>query len=99
MATSSITYELCDPAGLCDQATVSFTVTAVNDVPVANDDNGADLTEDGANGSVNILTMIPIWTVIPTLRRTVPGSSRWISMPEQQGVQTSLTNLAGNLDL
>lgn len=31
----SITYEACDPAGACDSATVTVTVTPVNDAPVA----------------------------------------------------------------
>jgi uncharacterized repeat protein (TIGR01451 family) len=32
------TYEVCDPLGLCDDATVTITVTPVNDPPVAVDD-------------------------------------------------------------
>jgi hypothetical protein len=37
--TDSFTYEVCDTGGLCDEATVSVTVTPVNDAPVATDDN------------------------------------------------------------
>lgn len=33
------TYEVCDPGGLCDQATIEFAMTFVNDVPQANNDN------------------------------------------------------------
>ena len=51
-----MTYELCDPTAICGQANITFVVSAVNDAPVANDDNGAGLTEDGANGTVNILS-------------------------------------------
>jgi VCBS repeat-containing protein len=35
----SFTYEVCDLDGLCDQATVTLTINAVNDVPVAADDS------------------------------------------------------------
>ena len=35
----SFTYQACDPAGLCDSATVSITVTPVNDRPDARDDS------------------------------------------------------------
>ncbi|MFV8361651.1 Ig-like domain-containing protein, partial [Flavobacterium sp. LS1P3] len=49
--TATLTYNLCDPAGLCDTALITFVVTAVNDAPVANDDDqsATPLTEDGAN--------------------------------------------------
>ena len=59
--TDTFTYQVCDsgiplPAS-CDTATVTVTVTPVNDAPIANDDVVAlALTEDGANGTVNILT-------------------------------------------
>jgi hypothetical protein len=43
--TDSFTYEVCDSDGICDTATVSLTVTAVNDAPVAMDDT-ASTTED-----------------------------------------------------
>ncbi|TXI80857.1 MAG: DUF11 domain-containing protein, partial [Flavobacteriales bacterium] len=52
---ASIPYRLCDPTGLCDDATITFTVTAVNDVPIANNDNGGTLQEDGPNGTINVL--------------------------------------------
>ncbi len=42
--TDSFTYEVCDDGTpvLCDTATVTVTVTPVNDPPVANDDVGDD---------------------------------------------------------
>ncbi len=43
--TDSFTYEVCDTDGLCDTATVTVTVAAVNDPPVANDD-AASTNED-----------------------------------------------------
>ncbi len=33
-----ITYQACDPGGLCDQATLEIAMTFVNDLPVVNDD-------------------------------------------------------------
>lgn len=41
----SFSYEICDTAGLCDSATVTITVTPVNDAPLAADD-AASLDED-----------------------------------------------------
>ncbi len=41
----SFTYNACDASGACTQATVTLTVTSVNDKPVAGDD-GYSLTED-----------------------------------------------------
>lgn len=37
----SFTYSACDPTPICDNATVTITITPVTDVPVANDDNYA----------------------------------------------------------
>jgi hypothetical protein len=37
--SDSFTYDACDPGGLCDQATVSITVTAANDAPDADGDS------------------------------------------------------------
>lgn len=41
----SFTYEVCDPSGSCDSATVSITIVPVNDPPVAGDDT-ATVNED-----------------------------------------------------
>ncbi|MBK9287913.1 MAG: tandem-95 repeat protein [Flavobacteriales bacterium] len=43
----AFTYEACDPSSVCDAATVTITVSAVNDVPVAGDDS-FNTTEDAA---------------------------------------------------
>ncbi len=43
----TFTYDVCDPDGLCDTATVTVTVNSVNDAPVANDDT-ATTDEDTA---------------------------------------------------
>jgi hypothetical protein len=37
--TATLIYELCDPTSLCDTAVITFEVNAINDAPVANDDN------------------------------------------------------------
>ena len=37
--TETVIYQICDGGGLCDQATVTFTVNAINDLPVAVDDS------------------------------------------------------------
>jgi len=44
--TDSFTYEVCDPSGLCDTATVTVNVTAADDPPVAADD-AVEVAEDG----------------------------------------------------
>jgi hypothetical protein len=51
--TDSFTYDACDPSGLCDQATVTVTVNAVNDAPDASGDS-ATTTEDNSV-TVNVL--------------------------------------------
>ena len=38
-------YQICDDDGACDQATVTITVTDVNDAPIAVDD-AASIPED-----------------------------------------------------
>jgi CshA-type fibril repeat protein/VCBS repeat-containing protein len=56
--TTSINYTVNDNLGLVSNiATLTITVSPINDAPVANDDTVAlALTEDGANGTVNVLT-------------------------------------------
>jgi len=67
----SFTYLVCDPGNACDPATVTITVTAVNDGPVANDDaygviedgtlnanvTGNDSDVDNANGAL-------VWSLV-----------------------------------
>jgi hypothetical protein len=48
----SFTYEACDPDGLCDQATVSITVTAVNHAPDASGDSASTSEEDSVTVDV-----------------------------------------------
>ncbi|WP_424990889.1 Ig-like domain-containing protein [Fluviibacterium sp. S390] len=47
--TDSFTYDISDGNGGTDTATVTFTVTGVNDAPVAVDDSGAGFTTDEDN--------------------------------------------------
>ncbi len=44
--TDTFTYQVCDATNLCDTATVTFTVTPVNDAPVAVNDT-LSINEDG----------------------------------------------------
>jgi VCBS repeat-containing protein len=44
--TDSFTYEVCDPAGSCDTATVTITVGSVNDAPIAAGDDELTTDED-----------------------------------------------------
>ncbi|PYJ08958.1 MAG: hypothetical protein DMF06_11570, partial [Verrucomicrobia bacterium] len=44
--TAAISYTLCDPTALCDNATITFAVSAVNDAPVANNITPAAFNED-----------------------------------------------------
>ncbi len=46
-------YEVCDQLGVCDQATVTIRVDAVNDSPVANDD--AVSTDEDSSVTVNLV--------------------------------------------
>jgi large repetitive protein len=93
--TASITYSLCDPAGLCDPATITFVVTAVNDTPVANDDNGGTLTEDGANGTVNIIANDTDGDGNPTAPTNGTGQFTVDLDPSTAGIQTTFTNATG----
>ncbi len=49
----AFTYEVCDEAGLCDEATVTITVVPVNDAPVANDD--AATTDEEVEVVIDVL--------------------------------------------
>ncbi len=53
--TATLAYELCDPANSCATATITFDVSPVNDPPDAALDEGGFITEDGPNGTVDIL--------------------------------------------
>ena len=50
--TDSFTYEICDVDGDCDEATVTITVTSVDEMPVAEDDVVTTLEDTPVTGSV-----------------------------------------------
>lgn len=91
--TASITYRLCDPAGSdCDNAIISFVVTQASDAPVANNDVGSALIEDGASGSVNILTNDTDPDGNPTAPVNGPGQFILDLDPVTAGVQTTFNS-------
>ncbi len=49
--TDVFTYEICDVDGDCDPATVTITITAVDDQPVANDDTNTTLEDTPVSGA------------------------------------------------
>ena len=53
--TDAFTYDVADGNGGSDTATVTITVTAVNDAPVASDDVGAVVEDDPAGVTVDVL--------------------------------------------
>jgi hypothetical protein len=53
--TDSFTYSITDNGGLTDVATVSVTVTNVNDAPIASDDTFAGLLEDSVDNYLDVL--------------------------------------------
>jgi len=50
--TDSFTYQLCDTDGDCDSATVTITVSAADDLPVAADDSFSTAEDTAYNGTV-----------------------------------------------
>ncbi len=50
--SDSFTYDICDVDGDCDPATVTITITAVDDAPVANDDSNTTDEDTPVSGSV-----------------------------------------------
>jgi len=52
--TATITYELCDPEGLCDQADITFTVSPVND-NFTDTDEVLNVNEDSGTTTGNLL--------------------------------------------
>jgi uncharacterized repeat protein (TIGR01451 family) len=93
--TATLIYQLCDPSSLCDTAVISFIVTPVNDPPVANDDNGSALTEDGPNGTVNVLTNDTDIDGNPTAPVNGVGQFTVDLDPGTAGIQTTFTDAQG----
>ena len=98
--TDSFTYQVCDngtplPA-LCDVATVTVTVTPVNDPPLANDDNGGTIGEDSPGATVSILPNDTDADGNPTAPTNVLGGFTVDLNPSLAGIQTSITNAQGS---
>jgi gliding motility-associated-like protein len=93
--TASITYTLCDPSAACDNATITFSVSPANDAPVANDDNGGTITEDGANGTVTIITNDTDIDGNPTAPTNGPGQFSVDLDPSTAGIQTTYSDATG----
>ncbi len=95
--TATLTYSLCDPTGVCDPALITFVVTAVNDAPVANDDNrsATPLTEDGADGTVNVITNDTDVDGNPTAPVNGVGQFTVDLNTGSPGIQTTFTNGTG----
>lgn len=45
--TDTMTFEVCDPSSACDAGTFTFTVSSINDAPIAVDDS-VDVARDGS---------------------------------------------------
>ena len=95
--SDSFVYEICDPSGLCDTATVTITVTPVNDPPVANDDN----TETTINTPIAIPVLIndsdPDGDIITvTTIITPPANGTVVINPDGTITYTPDTDFAGS---
>jgi large repetitive protein len=94
--TATLPYQLCDPSAACDIANITFTVNGVNDAPVAIDNIVAvAITEDGANGTVNIITNDTDPDGSPTAPTNGVGQFSVDLDPLTVGLQTTFTNLTG----
>jgi large repetitive protein len=86
--TTTFTYQVCDNGFpvLCDDATVTITVTPVNDAPIANNDN-ATTNEDTP---INILVLTNDTDIDGTLVSTTIDLN-----PSLPGIQSTITNGMG----
>jgi hypothetical protein len=99
--TVVITYQVCDPAGLCSSATLTITVTPVNDAPIAIDD-AYTVAEEGTitlsplaldtDIDGNTLTIVSIGGVTLTgVAQTIPVTNGTVSI-SATGVITFMPN-------
>ncbi|MFN6378662.1 MAG: tandem-95 repeat protein, partial [Flavobacteriales bacterium] len=95
--TAHLTYQICDTGSpvLCALADLIVTVTAVNDAPIANDDNGEILQEDGANGTVDIIANDTDVDGNPTFPTNGTGQFSVDLNTAIAGVQTTITSAQG----
>lgn len=98
----SFTYKVCDPSGLCAEATAQINIQAVNDAPDAQDDHFT-MNEDGAlvaqslaanDSDVDHATEQLAWALLDggtaalhgALSLNSDGSFSWIPEPDLNGV-------------
>ena len=86
--TTTFTYQVCDNGFpvLCDDATVTITVTPVNDAPIANNDN-ATTNEDTP---INVLVLTNDTDIDGTLVNSTIDLN-----PSLPGIQSTITNGMG----
>ena len=87
--------------GATESGTQTATVTILNAnfPPVANDDNGGSLTEDGANGTVNVIANDTDADANPTAPVNGPGQFTVDLDPSAAGIQTTYTDATGTWTL
>ena len=87
--------------GAAESGTQTATVTILdaNAPPVANDDNGGSLTEDSANGTVNVITNDTDPDANPTAPVNGPGQFTVDLDAGTAGVQTTFTDATGTWTL
>jgi hypothetical protein len=91
--TTTITYQLCDPMGACDDAIIAFSVTpSGNSTPDGIDDDGGSLTQDGADGTVDILANDIDLNGNPTAPTNGVGQFTVDVDPILPGIQTSIVS-------
>ena len=91
----SFTYSACDPTPICDNATVTITITPVTDVPVAVDDLyetdqntqfGANVTVNDAEGDGDALTVTLVDDVtVGSLVLTADGNFTYLPAADYLG--------------
>lgn len=94
--SAALVYQLCDPSGACDTATITFVVNS-NSAPIANDDNqsATPLLEDGANGTVNIIANDTDAEGNPTAPVNGVGQFTVDLDATTSGIQTTVTTAEG----
>jgi gliding motility-associated-like protein len=92
--TATLVYNLCDPSGACDTATITFVVTSVNDAPIANNDSATTLYDTNitfavSNNDIDIDGTINNSTI--DLDPSSPGIQTTFTVPGQ-GTYTANNN-------
>jgi large repetitive protein len=93
--TQTIIYSVCDPSGACTQGTLQITVQAVNDLPIAIDENFSVAEDQVLNGNVSlndsdVETASMVYTLLDA-----PDFGTIIIQPNGQFVYTPQLNYFG----